>query len=195
MHLGLLCTQIIVNEMNILKLYFFKLSIIFLTQSSLLFLVINQSIAAEKITFKYGIFSEDITNKQLEEFSLSGTLDTPLGSFLKQNASLSLILQYSLNQEIPVNIIALDKALNHIIGDLLLDRIGQVIQMPAGDSHRQALRSAIILSAKDNKLSILELIKNYPDEQVVIDGEKLKKLQDDMNKFGKIIQSFFSKNQ
>lgn len=181
--------------MNISKLYFFKLGIILLTQSNLLFLAINQSIAAEKITFRYGIFSEDITNKQLEEFSLSGTLDTPLGNFLKQNASLSLILQHSLNQELPVNIIALDKALNHIIGDLLLDRIGQVIQMPAGDSHRQALRSAIILSAKDNKLSILELIKNYPDEQVVIDGEKLKKLQDDMNKFGKIIQSFFSKNQ
>jgi Mor family transcriptional regulator len=193
--LGLLGTQFIVNEMNISKLYFFKLGIILLTQSNLLFLAINQSIAAEKITFRYGIFSEDITNKQLEEFSLSGTLDTPLGNFLKQNASLSLILQHSLNQELPVNIIALDKALNHIIGDLLLDRIGQVIQMPAGDSHRQALRSAIILSAKDNKLSILELIKNYPDEQVVIDGEKLKKLQDDMNKFGKIIQSFFSKNQ
>ena len=89
----------------------------------------------------------------------------------------------------------LDKALNHTIGDFLLDYIGQIIQMPAGSAHKQAIRAALILSAQDNQLSILEVIKNYPDEQIIVDGEKLEKLQGNINISVKLMQSLFSKNK
>lgn len=168
---------------------------IFLTQLNLSFLIINQAIASDKVILRYGIFSEDITNKQLEEFARTGDLDTPFGDFLRQNHSISLIIQHSLKQEIPINLVVLDKALNHPIGNFLLDYIGQIIQMPSGNAHKQAIRAALILSAQDNQLSILEVIKNYPDEQIIIDGEKLEKLQGDIDIAVKLIQSFFSKNK
>lgn len=163
-----------------MKYFFVHLVTIFLAQLNLSFLTINQAIAADKVILKYGIFSEDITNKQLENFSRTGDLDTPLGDFLRQNRSISFILQHSLKQEIPINLVVLDKALNHTVGDFLLDYIGQIIQMPSGAAHKQAIRAALILSAQDNKLSILEVIKNYPDEQIIVDGEKLEKLQDNI---------------
>ncbi|BBC24263.1 alpha/beta hydrolase [Pseudanabaena sp. ABRG5-3] len=178
-----------------MKYFLINLVTIFLAQLNLSFLTTNQAIAADKVILRYGIFSEDVTNKQLEEFALTGDLDTPLGDFLRQNHSISFILQNSLKQEIPINLVALDKALNHTIGDFLLDYIGQIIQMPAGSAHKQAIRAALILSAQDNQLSILEVIKNYPDEQIIVDGEKLEKLQDNINISVKLIQSFFSKNK
>jgi hypothetical protein len=61
-----------------------------------------------------------------------------------------------------------------------LGYIGQIIQMPSGAAHKQAIRAALILSAQDNQLSILEVIKNYPDEQIIIDGENLEKLQNNI---------------
>jgi|JFJP01.1.fsa_nt_gi hypothetical protein len=181
--------------MKTLKFLLLNLWIVCAAQLGLLSLKTNQVIAAEKITLKYGIFSEVITTNQLEEFVLTGNLETPLGDFLKQNTSLNLVLQRSLKQEIPVNITVLDKYLNSIIGDFFLDRIGQVIQMPAGDAHRKAIRSAIILSSQDNHLSMLEVIKNYPDEQVVVDGENLEKLKDDVSNFIKFTQSLFTEKK
>ena len=178
--------------MKTLKFFLLNLWIIYITQTSSLFLKINQVVAAEKITFKYGVFSEVITSNQLEEFVLTGDLDTTLGNFLKQNAALNFTLQRSLKQQIPVSITVLDKYLNSIIGEFLLDRIGQVIQMPAGDAHRKAIRSALILSSQDNQLSILEVIKNYPDEQVVIDGENLEKTKNDISNFVKFTQTLFT---
>ena len=70
--------------MKTLKFFLLNLWIIYITQTSSLFLKINQVVAAEKITFKYGVFSEVITSNQLEEFVLTGDLDTTLGNFLKQ---------------------------------------------------------------------------------------------------------------
>jgi hypothetical protein len=179
--------------MRTLNSIFFKLSIMFLAQSTFLFSTTSQTIAAEKITLKYGIFSESVTSNQLEEFVLTGNLEGTLGNLLEQNTSLNLILQKSLKREIPIKITILDKALNHIVGEFFLDRIGQVIQMPAGGANKQAIRAALISSAQDNQISMLEVIKNYPDEELVVDIEKIEKLQDDVSRFVKFSQSVFSK--
>ena len=70
--------------MKTLKFFLLNLWIIYITQTSSLLLKINQVVTAEKITFKYGVFSEVITSNQLEEFVLTDDLDTTLGNFLKQ---------------------------------------------------------------------------------------------------------------
>ena len=65
--------------------------------------------------------------------------------------------------------------------------------MPAGGANKQAIRAALILSAQDNQISMLEVIKNYPDEELTVDIEKIEKLQDDVSRFIKFSQSVFSK--
>ncbi len=179
--------------MKTLSYLLIKLGVVFLFQSNLLFPIINQSIAAEKITLEYGIFSESVTSNQLEEFVITGNLEGTLGNLLKQNSLLNLTLQKSLKREIPIKITILDKALNNVVGEFFLDRIGQVIQMPAGGANKQAIRAALILSAQDNQISMLEVIKNYPDEELTVDIEKIEKLQDDVSRFIKFSQSVFSK--
>ncbi len=68
----------------------------------------------------------------------------------------------------------LDKVLNSQIGNIILDRISQVISTPSQRANRQALRAALVLSAnQDGQVSLIEMIKNYPTNEVEVDGDRL----------------------
>ncbi|MEH1838700.1 MAG: alpha/beta hydrolase [Nostoc sp.] len=73
-----------------------------------------------------------------------------------------------------VNIVFLDKVLNSRIGNIILDQISQVIYTQSRRADRQALRSALVLSAsQDGQVSLIEIIKNYPTNEVKVDGKRL----------------------
>lgn len=68
----------------------------------------------------------------------------------------------------------LDKVLNSTVGNAILDQLSQVIHTPSKKANRQALRSALLLSAsKDEQMTLIEVIQNYPTSQVEVDGERL----------------------
>ncbi len=68
----------------------------------------------------------------------------------------------------------LDGILNNLIGEYILFQVGQVIYTSKNTANIQALRSALILSAAgDNKISMLEILQNYPSQKVVLEGMKL----------------------
>ena len=61
--------------------------------------------------------------------------------------------------------------LNSRIGNIILEQISQVIYTPSRRVDRQALRSALVLSAsQDVQVSLIEIIKNYPTNKVEVDG-------------------------
>ncbi|CAN1211238.1 hypothetical protein TUMEXPCC7403_13645 [Tumidithrix helvetica PCC 7403] len=144
-----------------------------------------QAKAAETVVFKYGMFEETLTLDQIQAFANAGELNSPLGEYLKERSLVDLALRKSLMQEISVDLIQLDRALNSPMGEFLLDRVGQAIGPHSGKANRQALRSAIVLSAsQDRKLSILKVIRNYPLDRIDIDGESLEKLYGILKQFG-----------
>lgn len=52
-----------------------------------------------------------------------------------------------------------------------MDQISQVIYTPSRRADRQALRSALVLSAsQDGQVSLIKIIKNYPTDEVEVDG-------------------------
>ncbi|MGV0105843.1 alpha/beta hydrolase [Nostoc sp. DSM 114160] len=64
--------------------------------------------------------------------------------------------------------------LNSQIGNIILDRVSQVISTPSQRANRQALRAALVLAAnQDGQVSLIEIIKNYPTNEVEVDGDRL----------------------
>ena len=130
--------------------------------------------AAERVMLKYGIFRESLSVEELSTFAQTGELS---GS-LKVNLALArqdpkAIRQY-LTKPVKVNPVFLDKVLNSQIGNIILDRISQVISTPSQRANRQALRAALVLSAnQDGQVSLIEIIKNYHTNEVEVDGDRL----------------------
>ncbi|MBD2353131.1 alpha/beta hydrolase [Tolypothrix sp. FACHB-123] len=134
----------------------------------------NSAIAAEKVTLKYGIFRPSISVDELTKLAQTGEVSQSLNFYLTKAGQNPKAFRNILSQEVNADPILLDRLLNNPIGEFLLDRIGQSVSTSSGEANRQALRSAIILSAnKDNKVSLIEIIQNYPTTEVVVDGERL----------------------
>lgn len=132
------------------------------------------AIAAERVVLKYGPFQESISVADLTTLAETGNAPSSLGIYLRLANKDPRNVQQALTQEVQINAIVLDRALNNPIADVLLDEVGKTIRTPAGGANRQALRSALVLSAsKDGKLSLIEVIQNYPTREVVVEGDRL----------------------
>jgi hypothetical protein len=146
------------------------------------------AIAAEKIVFRQGVFEQTLTVQELEAFAQTGQTSSPLGDYLKSQPPLDKVVPQALNQEIGIGVIQMDKALNNPIADLILDRVGEVIRLPNGDANRQALRAALVNSvSQDGRFTLIEVIKNYPANEVIVDGDRLSKYQALLNSLGTLL--------
>lgn len=158
-----------------MRLLFLSLpcSLVLVAITGILLLDTN-AIATEQVVLKYGIFSESLAVKDLTTFAQTGELSSSLRiNFALARLNPKLIRQV-LTEPVNVDLILLDRVLNSPIGNLLLDEISQTIHTPSRRADRQALRSALILSAsRDRQVTLLEVIENYPTSEVEVEGERL----------------------
>jgi hypothetical protein len=70
--------------------------------------------------------------------------------------------------------VPLDRVLNSFLGDAILDQMGDFVHTPSGEADREAMRSALILSASDdNRISLIEVIQNYPTREMHVNGNRI----------------------
>jgi Alpha/beta hydrolase of unknown function (DUF1400) len=137
----------------------------------------KDAIAAEKVVLKYKVFRESILVADLANFAATGEASSALQSYLLTLQQNPEDFRSILTRQTPVNIVTLDRALNSPGGNFLLDQIGAVIHPPAKVASRQALRAALVLSvSQDRKISLIEVIQNYPTPEVEVEGERILKL-------------------
>ncbi|HIK26540.1 MAG: alpha/beta hydrolase [Oscillatoriaceae bacterium SKW80] len=130
--------------------------------------------AAQKVIVKAGIFQISIPVSQLEHFAETGEMSSSLSKVVKATKQDPPVIRHTLTHEVAVDFLFLERALNHPLGELLLDKLGEVVHTPSNQANRQALRSAVVLSAAaDNKISLLEVIQNYPTSEVEVEGERI----------------------
>ncbi len=132
--------------------------------------------SAERIVLRYSgsILEASVTVDELAELAEKGTVSQNLQFCLDQVNQDPKNLRTVLTTVVPINGVQLSRALNHFIGEFVLDLLGEVIQTPARVANRQALRSAIINSAlPDNQLTLLEILRNYPTAEILINGDRL----------------------
>ncbi len=130
--------------------------------------------AAETLVFKYKGFRESISVNELTTFAETGKASSALRSYFKAGRQNPNEVRRDLNQPLSVNIVTVDRLLNSPTGESILDQIGQTVHPRAQEVTRQALRSALVLSARsDSKISLIEVLQNYPTSQVEIEGTRL----------------------
>lgn len=130
--------------------------------------------AAERVVLKYKIFNRSIPVQDLSDLAETGEVSPTLRAYFRLTNRDPNDLRSALNREVPVNLIALDRILNSPIGNIAIDEVSKTIHTSSGEGDRQAMRSALILSATgDNRISLIEVIENYPTESVHVEGDRL----------------------
>ncbi|MGI0487220.1 alpha/beta hydrolase [Pantanalinema rosaneae CENA516] len=139
---------------------------------SVLFLA-PQAQAAEQVVFRYGIFRQRLAVPELTDFAETGETSRVLGRYLQRANGNPESIRRVLNQPIDINRNLLDTALNNPAADRLLDELGRMIQTPNNNGNREALRTAMLRSTeKDNRLTLLEVIQNYPTNEIHLDVKR-----------------------
>lgn len=134
----------------------------------------NYVLAAKTVVVEYKIFNESIAVDELSTFARTGKLSNSLRINLALARKEPQVIRQYLTTPVKVSPVFLDRVLNSPVGDIILDELSQVIHTPSRRADRQALRSALVISAAgDEQVSLIEIIQNYPTPDVKVDGERL----------------------
>lgn len=132
--------------------------------------------ASERVLMRYRGFSRTVAVQDLATLAETGEAPNNLARLLDMAGQRPEGLRSLLTNSLSADPIILDKALNSRPGEWMLGQLGEAIHPPAGQASRQALRSAIVLSAADDgALTLLEILENYPTPEVVLEGDKIER--------------------
>lgn len=147
-------------------------------------LISTQAIAAERVVFKYRILRESVSVPELARFAQTGQISPNLRTYFRLSGQRPETVRQTLTRPIKVNPVLLDRVLNSPLGNGALDQLGQAIQTPKGGAERQALRAALTLSASgDGTITLLEILQNYPTQEVIVDGDRIETAYRQLNEF------------
>ncbi len=161
--------------------YFYRLLIGL--SGCLIFLLVHSglgllpSLAAEKVTVRYGLFEQSIPVADIRNYDKTQKVSGDLKSFLDYlSAKEKQKFQEALQVKMSLDIVALDKLVNTGMGKQILSFASQAIAR-RDQASIQALRSALIIGAKSpDGLGITSFLEAYPSNQLVIDVSKIQKL-------------------
>jgi hypothetical protein len=130
--------------------------------------------AADRVRINYRGFSRSVPVPLLVLLAETGQSTGVLGGLLNQAGRNPGDLRSLLTRPLTASPVVLDRALNSRPGEWMLDYVGQTIHPGQGGANRQALRSALVLSASnDGQITLLEVLQNYPTEEVVLEGDNI----------------------
>lgn len=129
--------------------------------------------ASDEIVFRYGILRQRLSVIELTKFAETGEKSPVLERYLRRTNSNPEEIRQVLNRPVTIETGLLDKALNNPAANLMLDELGKMIQTPDDEGNREALRTALIESTRaDNQLTVLEVIQNYPTDEIHLDVKR-----------------------
>ena len=138
--------------------------------------------AAEEIIFTYGALQQSFEVKNLETFVETGEVARDVRVLIRYSGREPETLRRLMSAELNVDFLFLYDLLSSLPGEYFLFELGNIIHTKSHRANIQALRSAIVLSARDdNKISLLDFFKNYPLDQMYIDGPKALRVASDAN--------------
>ncbi|MEG5009398.1 alpha/beta hydrolase [Microcoleus sp. B4-C5] len=156
------------------RAFFKKRWTLFLAAGAGIVFYSNAAVAAEKVVIKYSAIRMTLPVSELEIFVETGKMSPGLEMLLGKAKKDPESVRNSLTRPVKVSQSFLDRTLNSKVGEIILDEVGEVIRTPSGNANREALRSALVLSAtNDNEITLLEAMKNYPTPEVYVEGDRL----------------------
>ncbi|WP_409883018.1 alpha/beta hydrolase [Nostoc sp. ChiSLP03a] len=166
--------------------YFYR--VLISLSGCLIFLLVHSglgllpSLAAEKVTVRYGLFEQSIPVADIRNYDETQKVSADLKSFLDYlSAKEKQKFQEALQVKMSLDIVALDKLVNTGMGKQILSFASGAIARRDRASI-QALRSALIVGARSPEgLGITTFLEAYPSDRLVIDVSKIQKLVDMAN--------------
>ena len=127
--------------------------------------------AAEKIYFKYGLFSESLQVSSLETFAKTGKINTDLEFYFKiakANDATKQKFRELLVKKADVSAFEVSQFFNSELGTDILSRFGQYVQTPIWMNGQKSLKAGIVLAAFDAEgLTFLNVLKKLPVDMTV----------------------------
>jgi predicted dienelactone hydrolase len=131
-------------------------------------------LAAERLTLSYGLLERSITLQTLEKYADTGEPDNDLyvyTSYFKPEQRTQL--RKALRLKSDLSPVAVAQFLYSPQGDILLKRLGQLIQPESRDNGSLAIRAALILAADDREgLTPLNVLRRFPTRGIRVDLQK-----------------------
>ena len=136
--------------------------------------------SAETVFLYKGTFSRTIKIEELSKFKLTKKTSNKLKNLIKITNQKEKELHKLLSYKVEIPIKTSSKLMNSKIGEVFLSRLSKIIypnKITNNVLSIKALRSGILLSSyeKDQKISLIDLFKAYPNKNIAIDLNALSK--------------------
>lgn len=170
--------------LNHLKKWFQETGAIVFIAGIALSLSPNVANASEDIIFKYGGATQSVALEELQTFANTGETSASLETLFKFGKQNPNLIRWIIRQQFPFDTKIVYDLLNTAPGEYVLSQTGNVISSKSERANIKALRGALVKSASDdNTISLIELLENYPTEEVYVDGKILAKARDNLADF------------
>ncbi|BAU42472.1 hypothetical protein O77CONTIG1_02293 [Leptolyngbya sp. O-77] len=127
--------------------------------------------AAESVVVNFGPLSRSFSITEFQTLAETGQPSRKLRWYLNTAGVKPSTVQSLLTQDVPLPLEFADQILNSLPGEFGLYQLGQIISPNSQEASLQAMRAAVVLSAADdNRVSMLEILENYPTQELHIDG-------------------------
>ncbi|MCT7970126.1 alpha/beta hydrolase [Laspinema sp. D1] len=158
----------------------------------------DNAMAVERIILMYGDARETISIGDLRRFVSEGAepaeFRTRLGIIERDIEA----LRFALGQEIPVSQEFLRRILNSTIGQFILTRLEPVLGIAVEENVTQVV-DAFVSAAANDSFTLLELLENYPEQQLSVSGplleegyERISFLATDVLAIAQVVQTYLS---
>lgn len=140
--------------------------------------------AAESIIVRYKSEEATVTRKDLDRFANTGEMPTDLQRLLGTDAQVPNGVQALLKEEIKIPKFV-ERFIEGSNGDFLLLKLDDAISSASGSTARDlnAIRTAVLDSIADNRVSFIELIAKHPQTQIQLDLTRLEGTYQDVRGF------------
>lgn len=130
--------------------------------------------AADRIYASYAVLERSISIAALEEYAKNGTIAEDLAVYSRYARPGDLEqLRQILQARADLDPIVISQFLYTRQGEVLLKRLGEVIQSGAGNSGFYGLRAALILAAADKQgLTLLNVLRQFPTPEIRVNLQR-----------------------
>lgn len=140
--------------------------------------------SAERVQVSFDILKRTISVNSLEAYAKRGIVQNDLAPYIKYiNPQQQAQLRRILLKRLEVRPIAVTQFFNTPQAEILLRRLGQVIQKESGEYGAQAIQQSLVSAANDPEgITLLNVLRKFPASGVKIDLAKGLQLADDLSK-------------
>ena len=149
--------------------------------------------AAERISFRINNFQRSVSVPELAEFAENGEITRDLKSYFNYlKADDQVALREALNKHVPVTSVQAATFLDTSLGQVVLQQIVKVLDLPAQEA-TLALSSALILGSESGHLKLIEVLNAYPLQSIPVNVLAVASLIREVNNVMNLQNNLFSR--